>query len=168
LAPARVQMAKRMAPGARVLEGDLRGVLADNPRRFGLITGFDVLEHFPKEDLLPLLTLVAGAPKGGGRAIFQTPNGESPWVGAVGYGDFTHGWFFTPESLAQLLKKAGLTNFAARECGPQARGVKSLARLLFWQILKAGLLFLNLVKTGMAGSGIFTRVFLATARKPGP
>jgi SAM-dependent methyltransferase len=141
-------------------------MLADNPGHFGLITAFDFLEHFPKAEILPLLTLIAEALRGGARVIFQTPNGESPWVGTVGYGDFTHEWFFTPGSLAQLLKKAGLTAFIARECGPQVHGVKSFARLLFWQILKTVMLFWNLVETGMAGSGIFTRVFLATAVKP--
>ncbi len=166
LSQARVQAARQMAPRSRVCAGDAREILADNPGRFGLIAAFDFLEHFPKEDILPLLDIIAKALRRGGRVIFQTPNGESPWVGTVGYGDFTHEWFFTPGSLAQVLETAGLTGVAARECGPRAHGVKSLVRLLLWQILKASMLSWNLVETGMAGSGILTRVFLATAVKP--
>jgi SAM-dependent methyltransferase len=166
LNPARVRLAQRLAPRARVCAGDARGVLADNPGRFGLITAFDVLEHVPKQEILPLLDLAAKALSRGGRVIIQTPNGESPWMGTVGYGDFTHECFFTPASLAQLLNGAGLTGFAVRECGPLGLGVKSFVRLLLWQFLRAAMLSWNLVETGMAGSGICTRVFLATALKP--
>lgn len=165
LSPARVREARRVAPQARVMEGDLVEVLSDNPGHFELISGFDVLEHFSKAEIFPVLALVAEALRDGGRVIFQVPNGESPWGGAVGYGDFTHEWWFTPGSLTVLLEQVGLKDIATQECGPIITGWKSALRFVLWQFLRAGLLFYNLVETGRPGSGILTRVFLATAVK---
>jgi SAM-dependent methyltransferase len=164
ISPARVEQAHVAVPQARVIKGDLREVLAANPARFGLITGFDVIEHFPKEEVLPLLIQVARALRPGGRVIVQTPNGDSPWVGAVAFGDLTHEWIPTPKSLADLLGQAGLMSFAARECGPTVHGLKSTIRFLLWQMVRGLLIFSNLVEMGHRGSGIYSRVFLATAR----
>jgi 2-polyprenyl-3-methyl-5-hydroxy-6-metoxy-1,4-benzoquinol methylase len=160
---ARVEQARRLVPRARVILGDLREVTASSPAHFGLITGFDVLEHFPKEEVFPLLTEMARALSPGGRVLIQTPNGESPWVGSVFFGDFTHEWIPTPKSLADLMTQAGLVNFDARECGPTVHGLKSVVRFLLWHLLKGLLLIFNLVETGQRGSGIYSRVFIATA-----
>jgi SAM-dependent methyltransferase len=164
LSPVRVEQAQGAVPQARVIQGDLRKVLSANPARFGLITGFDVIEHFPKKEVLPLLILVAEALRPGGRVIVQTPNGDSPWVGAVAFGDFTHEWIPTPKSLGDLMGQVGLVDFVARESGPAVYGFKSAIRFLLWQGIRALLIFSNLVEMGHRGSGIFSRVFLATAR----
>jgi 2-polyprenyl-3-methyl-5-hydroxy-6-metoxy-1,4-benzoquinol methylase len=167
LSPARVDQAQAAVPQARVIQGDLREILSANPGRFGLITGFDVIEHFPKEEVLPLLILVAQALRRGGRVIVQTPNGDSPWLGAIAFGDFTHEWIPTPKSLAGLMGQAGLVDFVARECGPAVHGFKSAVRFLLWQVMRSLLIFFNLVEMGHRGSGIYSRVFVATAcREP--
>ena len=98
--------------------------------------------------------------------ILQTPNAESPLVGAVAYGDFTHEWFFTPASLADLLRLTGLTQYEARPSGPYAHGLKSALRHILWSGFKVGLALWNLTEVGHRGSGIYTRVFVATAVKP--
>jgi 2-polyprenyl-3-methyl-5-hydroxy-6-metoxy-1,4-benzoquinol methylase len=163
--PAQVQQARHEVPRAQIILGDLREVLAASPARFGLITGFDVIEHFPKEVVLPLLTQVAQALRPGGRVILQTPNGDSPWVGMVAYGDFTHEWIPTPKSLASLLGQVGLVGIAARECQPKVHGIKSAIRFLLWQMLRSFIMFSNLVEMGHRGSGIYSRVFLSTASR---
>lgn len=77
-----------------LIEGDAREVLRWHPQRFELITGFDVIEHFPKADLKKFFALVVQALTPGDRVIFQTPNAESLWLRTVAYGDLTHEWFF--------------------------------------------------------------------------
>jgi len=54
-----------------------------------------------------------------------------------------------------------------REAGPilQPR-VASSARWLLWKFLRIALFAWNLIETGSLGSGVFTRVFLASALKP--
>lgn len=160
-----VTLARQKCKVATVLHGNVQQVLAQYPGRFDLITGFDVLEHFRKEEILPLLFLVSNGLRHGGRVILQTPNGESPWIGAVGYSDFTHEWFYTPLGLSHLLAQVGLQRFEARPSGPIVHGIKSLARGMLWYLIHLLLVLWNISETGTKGSGIYTRVFIATALK---
>jgi SAM-dependent methyltransferase len=163
--PEKIPLARRLCPGARIFEGDLREFLAKNPDRYGLITALDVLEHFGKREIPPLLGLIKEALVPGGRVIIQTPNAASPLVGDVAYGDFTHEWFFTPASLSQVLSSAGLVQFEARPCGPYIHGLKSLVRALLWQMVSLSFTLLHLIECGGARTPINTRVFLGTAVK---
>ena len=165
LSPEQVALARRWCPRGTIICGDVRKVLAQNPDRFGLIAGFDLIEHFKKDELVPFLRLVAEALQSGGRVIFQTPNAESPWMGTVAYGDFTHEWFFTPGSLIDALRQVDLTGFEARSCGPYVHGIRSLARVLIWRGLSFFLLLWNLAETGSRSHGIYTRVFVVTGVK---
>lgn len=167
LSPEQVALAREHCPRARVVLGDARELLAANPGRFALITGFDFIEHFGKDELFPLLGLVAAALRPGGRLILQTPNAESPWGLMHRYHDLTHELAFDAHSLAHALRLAGLGEVEARECGPYVHGVKSLVRKVLWQGIRAGLAAWNLVETGSVGSGVYTRVFTVAARKPG-
>jgi SAM-dependent methyltransferase len=163
-----VSLARQFCPRATIIQDDLRRILAQNPGRFGLISGFDIIEHFSKDEVLPLLHLVAQALFAGGRIILQTPNAESPWVGNIAYGDFTHQWFFTPFSLATLLYQVGLKRFIARPCSPYVHGIKSFVRAVFWNLLNLTMTMINLIELGHKSSGIFTRVFVASAVKEIP
>lgn len=78
-----VAVARERCPGATILQGDMLETLAQYHDHFGLIAGLDIIEHFRKEEIFPLLQQIADALRPGGRVILQTPNGESPWFGAV-------------------------------------------------------------------------------------
>jgi 2-polyprenyl-3-methyl-5-hydroxy-6-metoxy-1,4-benzoquinol methylase len=165
IGPEQISLARRRCPRSRIIESDARETLAQNPGHFGLITAFDFIEHFKKEELLPLLTLVAQGLRAGGRVIIQTPNAGSPRVGEIAYGDLTHEWFFTPQSLKDLLGQVGLRQFAAKPCTPYVHGLTSFVRALLWQLLQLKATLEHLIETGNPGSGIYTRVFLGTAVK---
>lgn len=167
LSEEQLALARRSSPRAALVHGDARDVLAANPGRFALITGFDFIEHFGKDELFPLLRSVSAALRPGGRLVLQTPNAASPWGLMVRYGDLTHELAFEPHSLAYALRMAGFTDVETRECGPHPHGLKSLVRTVLWQGIRGALAFWNLVETGSAGGGVYTRVFTAAARKPG-
>jgi SAM-dependent methyltransferase len=166
LSPEQIARARHWCPGARIIEGDVREFLQENPEKFGLITGFDIIEHFGKDEILDLLSLIKGALKSGGRVIFRTPNAVSPWAGMVTYGDFTHEWFFNPGGLSNVLNLQGFTRFEARPCEPHIHGPKSLIRFCLWQVVKLGYALVNIIETGGGYSNIYTRIFLGTAVKP--
>ena len=159
-------LAKANCPRAKLVHGDARELLAQNPGRFELVTGFDFIEHFGKDELFPLLELIAAALRPGGRLVLQTPNAESPWGLMHRYHDLTHELAFDPHSLGHALRMAGFADVEARECGPYVHGVKSLVRSVLWQGIRGALAAWNLVETGSVGSGVYTRVFTAAARKP--
>lgn len=134
--------------------------------QFDLITAFDIIEHFAKDEVIVFLDELHRALKPGGRLIIQTLNADSPWFGSIRYGDFTHEIAFTPASLACLLSVSGFKEYEAHECRPFFHGIKSGMRVILWRVLRVVLLAWNLVETGSADSGIFTRVFIAKADKP--
>jgi len=160
-----VTLAKEWCSRAKIIHGDIREFLAQNTEIFGLIAGFDIIEHFRKDEILPLLSLISQALRPGGRLILQTPNAESPWMGSIAYLDFTHEWFFTPSSLSDMLRLVGLTGFQARATGPYVHGLKSFVRVVFWNLLRFVLTLWCLAETGSRGSGIYSRVFVATVVK---
>ncbi len=165
LSPEQVQLAYQWCPNATIIQGDIRPFLEQNPSHFSLVCGLDLIEHFPKDEILPFLELIYQALRPGGRLILQTPNAASPWVGSVSYSDFTHEWFFSPAGLERILAMAGFTAFQARESRPYVHGIKSMARFMLWQLIRNGLRLYDLIETGGNTGEIYTRVFVATVLK---
>ncbi len=146
-----------------VAEADVLDFLSRNPGRFDVVFGLDILEHLTKDEALDFLDRCREVLKPGGRLVLQTPNGESPWFGAVHHGDFTHEVVFTPGSLRAILEICGFENVEARECGPVAHGLLSALRTVAWSVVRLGRMAGSLVETGSPGSGVLTRVFLVSA-----
>ena len=131
-----------------------------------LIVTFDVMEHFIKDDLLCLVDAVHRGLRDGGRWIIHVPNGESPFVGSVLYGDLTHELAFTRESIAQLLLASGFSDVRCYEDAPVVHGLKSATRAVLWRVIRAGLRLYAATETGNAsGDSILTRNLVAVARK---
>lgn len=131
-----------------------------------IVIAFDVIEHFDKNELLPFVDEVLRVLKPGGRWIIHAPNGESPFVGAVRYGDVTHEQAFTRRSLPQLLLPSGFARVECYESGPVPHGMKSAVRWLLWMGIRLMLRAWIAVETGDATRQvILTRNLLALADK---
>jgi 2-polyprenyl-3-methyl-5-hydroxy-6-metoxy-1,4-benzoquinol methylase len=149
-----------------VEEGNVLQYLASRRNTFDLITAIDIIEHLGKDEALDFLDGIVAALKPGGRLILQTPNAESPWMGQIRYGDFTHEVVFTVSSLGKLMMLCGLQGIQGRETGPVFHGLMSTLRGITWQVIRVGLKIYNIAETGTGGSGVFTRVFLVSGTKP--
>ena len=165
ISPEQVKLARQVTPD--VDEANVLEWLEAHPVSLDLITGYDIVEHFHKDEVLRFLDACYAALKPGGRIILQTPNADSPWGTVDRYGDFTHEVGFNPNALSRLLSLVGFHDTDSRETGPVPIGysVKSTIRYLIWQTIRASLKFWNIAETGDAGSGVFTRVFLITGKK---
>ena len=166
LSPEQVPHARAAAPGANVIHGDALELLATSPGRFALISGFDFVEHFGKDEVFPLLDLLFAALRPGGVLLLQTPNAASPFGGMLRYGDLTHEIAFSPHSLAHALRMSGFEDVESRECTPRVHGPASAVRRVLWGAIRAGVAAWNLVETGSPQGGVYTRVFVAAARRP--
>jgi 2-polyprenyl-3-methyl-5-hydroxy-6-metoxy-1,4-benzoquinol methylase len=82
--------------------------LAASDQSYGLISMLDILEHFRRDELFPLLEAVSAHLAPGGRIIASVPNGESPEAARAIYADITHEIAFTPTSLGELFFCHGL------------------------------------------------------------
>lgn len=150
-----------------IREGDLLETLRNLPGHSqDVVIAFDVIEHFTKDELLPFVDEVLRVLKPGGRWLIHAPNGESPFVGAVRYGDMTHELAFTRVSLSQLLLSSGFLRVECSESAPIPTGLKSTVRWLLWRGIRLLLRVWGAAETGDLGrNAIFTRNFLAVVYK---
>jgi len=165
ISPDQVALSRQVTPN--VTQGNVIEFLEANSGQFDLITGFDIVEHFYKDEALRFLDAAYAALKPSGRLILQTPNAGVPWGAQPRYGDFTHEIGFNPNSLGRLLRMTGFSGNEARECDPPPYGLSlfSSIRFVLWQVIRLQLMAWNLIETGSAGDRVFTRVFLMTGIK---
>ena len=81
--------------------------LAGKENTFDIITANDVVEHLPKEKIIPFLRLVYAALKPGGSFLSKVPNMGNPFALTIRYKDFTHEVGFTDMSYYQVLYLSG-------------------------------------------------------------
>lgn len=150
-----------------IREGDLLETLRSlEDHSQDVVIAFDVIEHFTKTELLPFIDEVMRVLKPGGRWLIHAPNGESPFVGTIRYGDITHEQAFTRASLGQLLLSSGFSRLECRESGPVPAGIKSAVRWLLWRCICLFLRIWCAAETGDLGrDAIYTRNFFAIAYK---
>jgi len=163
ISPEQVSIAKRVTEN--VVENNALDFLESTEKRYDLIIGLDIIEHFTKDEAIRFLKASFKTLKAGGRSIIQTPNADSPWGGTIRYGDFTHEICFNPNALTNLLNLLGFQQIEAREGGPVIHGVVSFGRYVIWQLIRLFIKIWNLAETGSVGSNIYTRVFLISAVK---
>jgi 2-polyprenyl-3-methyl-5-hydroxy-6-metoxy-1,4-benzoquinol methylase len=98
---AQVEVARSL--GLDAFHAPVDEFLSRDEKSYGLIAMLDILEHFTREELYPLLEMVTARLAPGGRLIASVPNADSPQADRAIYADITHEIAFTPTSLSELL-----------------------------------------------------------------
>ena len=149
-----------------VTRGDAAAWLTDRRDAFDCVLALDVLEHLDNDTLVSLVHAARAALRPGGTLIVHAPNGLAP-LSPLRYADLTHVRAFTPGSLGQLFRTAGLVPRLYRETPPHGRGPAGVIRRVVW---KAGLRPLvrawMLAANGDAMGGIYTANIVAVAERP--
>jgi SAM-dependent methyltransferase len=149
------------ADGLRVEAEDVWKYLERTPNeRWDVVSAFDILEHFSKDDGFQLLREVRRVLKPGGTCFVKVPNAASPWGYEVTASDLTHEASYSPYSLMQLATIAGFNKCEVREVGPAPGSLASRARGAMWLALRSLYAALNVIETGSPGSGVYTRVMV--------
>lgn len=123
---------------------DMFDRLGRSGSRYNLLFMRDVLEHLEMPRVLHLVDLCFAALKPGGKVVIMTPNGESPLVGRVRYGDITHRNAFTQVSMAQLFRLAGFRQFSFKPFEPPM----SFPRKVAWMMTKAAFRWFIVAENG--------------------
>ena len=105
---------------------DTKEYLDANKNRYDLITFLDVIEHFPKNELIDLLISLKNSLKSEGKLIIQTPNMVTLFSAHHRYNDITHEFGLNEHSFRQLLIGSGFNRF-------EIKGFEEL-RCLNWQL----------------------------------
>jgi len=136
-------------PGVTIVTADLRDFLAQAPDgTYDVIIAFDVLEHFTRDELLPILTSIHRTLRPAGRLIAHVPNGEGTFGARSFFWDATHQTGWTRASAGQLSAAAGFTSCKAYEDTPAVHGAISLMRAVLWKVLRLWWRFALAVETG--------------------
>lgn len=131
-----------------------------------VVIAFDVIEHFTRSELLPFIDEVRRVLRKDGRWLIHAPNGESPFIGRIFHGDFTHEQAFTQNSLKQLLFASQFSSVQCFEDLPIAHGLKSGVRRVLWKAIRSVLRFCIVAETGDAATKhILSQNFLTVARR---
>ena len=86
---------------------DFEAFVATHANAYDFIVLAHVLEHLPKERMVPMLQGLRRLLRPGGRMLLMVPNAQSPTGPYWRYEDFTHHWLFTTGSLRYVLRAAG-------------------------------------------------------------
>lgn len=143
---------------------DIFDFLAANEKRIDVIIMRDVLEHFDKDRTYKLVSMIYNNLSENGSVILQVPNGQSPFVGKILYGDYTHHQAFTESSIHQLFKSAGFRQINIFEVTPVPKNVIGIMRLGMWKILRTLLKITQQIATGDS-SGYFSQNLIAVITK---
>ncbi len=123
-----VEACNRVLPGSTELTTDTTAFLEDHPGEFDLILMFHVLEHVPKDEVMPLLKALRRSLSEKGKLVVEVPNIAHPVMGAYQrYHDFTHTVGFTDQSLGFVLRNSGFRDVTVYGCRTPR---KNLARLV--------------------------------------
>ena len=110
-----------------VQHADVFEFLAGKSNTYAAISSSDVIEHIPKENVIPFLKLIYQALHPGGVLLLKLPNMSNPFSLDSRYRDFTHECGFTEESIYQVLSMAGFRTINV--CSSDVFGTSLTARL---------------------------------------
>lgn len=150
--------------GHNVKLDDVFNFLRNSSEKYHLIFAFDFIEHFSKDELLELISLIYTHLHNDGLFIIRTPNGQGLFPGQVIYGDLTHQTIFTPNSLTQIFTKIGFDNLRFIENAPIRKKLVGFLRASLWASIKVILNLVMLIEVG-GTQKIWTRDFYCVAKK---
>jgi SAM-dependent methyltransferase len=96
------------------LTADVVGFLSERPESLDCIVLLDVIEHLPRDLVIPTLSAIFNALKPGGSFVVKTGNLASLSGMFIRYIDFTHESGFTENSLRQVLRAVGFKEIDVR------------------------------------------------------
>lgn len=121
---------------------EIKSYLNNSESTYDVITGIDIIEHFSKDELIELLSLIKKSLKPNGIAIFRTPNNDAPYATVFSRGDFTHENYLNASSATQLMLSMGFTEIKVNASHMEVDGfLKEVLRKILWTcfLLKAKL-----------------------------
>jgi hypothetical protein len=125
----------------------------------------DVLEHLTRPEALDLLRLAAGRLTPGGYVLLSVPNAACPEFGLRRYGDITHEMAYTPGSVSQLMRLAGLGDVRVHELRPRVHGPLGLVRRLLWSFFRSVARLRLAVSTGRLTHRVLSMNLVVVARR---
>ena len=147
--------------GLRVVQCDIFEYLKrSSSQSWQVVSAFDILEHFPKDQGFLILKEVARILKPNGCCFVKIPNAHSPWGLGITANDLTHEAVYTSATITQMARLAGFPHSAVREIGPVPHSFTSAIRRSLWSLLRFSLQLADTIETGASRTPVYSRVML--------
>lgn len=166
MSPVDIQKAKSLVASASFQCGDAHPYLRKNRKKFDVILLKAVLEHIPKDEVVPFLRSIREGLKDGGWVIVDVPNMD--WIASYHerYMDFTHENGFTRESLGQVMRNVFAAVTVDKGKPVLSKGARGLLRDILRPVFLALVnLALRLVGEGASDIWWDCRSIIAVGRK---
>lgn len=150
--------------GLNAAAEDVFDHLRAHPSSYDVIIAIDLVEHFRRDELLDLFSLMRDSLRERGTVLIQTANGEGLFPGHIIYGDLTHQTIFNPSSMEQLMRLTAFANIRFAETAPLSNGLKGTVRSLLWSWLRFSLNFWRKIEAGKT-QAIWTENMIVSATK---
>lgn len=150
---------------------DLNEFVHNYKSYFDMIIMSHVLEHIPKDEIIPTLRKLKQVLKDEGIIFIMVPNAQGNTGAYWAYEDFTHTTLFTSGSIYFVLKKAGFEDikFVDIDCTEGLSKLKKLIRILLMKYYKFKIDFWNKVTASYfhePSPKIFSYEIKVMAKKP--
>ncbi len=151
---------------SEVVHSDLFNYLNKDDITYDCIIGIDIIEHFSKEELMKLLSLIKTKLKKSGKVIFRTPNGDAPFGSTYYYGDFTHEVVLNYFSAEQIMLTSGFNSVEILSSCVKVPGfLKNLIRSILWPFVKFACKIILFASGKSTSNLFFTPNLIITAIK---
>jgi len=115
---------------------------------YDVLLFLDVVEHFSRQDLIRMLKEAFRLLSPKGRIIIHVPNAEGIFGNRIRYADITHEQAFTVNSLSQVCRHVGFSEFEGFEDKPIVHNLTSLIRRTIWEMFTLPVRLLFAAETG--------------------
>lgn len=151
-------------------DGRDEGFIPSHEGLYDFVVMSHVVEHFPKDEIIPLLSRIKTLLKPRGGLIVMVPNAQSNTGAYWAYEDFTHYTMFTSGSLYYVLRAAGFGEvvFLDPDCLEGRKWYKKFFRKILLKLYRANYTFWNKVTgstTHIASPLIFSYEVKALGRR---
>jgi cyclopropane fatty-acyl-phospholipid synthase-like methyltransferase len=109
ISPEQVEYCKQNVTDQVFLTDNLVQFIGQRHGYWNCIAMLDVIEHLPRQDVIPILAAIHSALSDGGVILIQTGNMASLTGPYLRYIDFTHESGFTENSMRQILRAVGFS-----------------------------------------------------------
>lgn len=160
-----IEYAKKNYNLTNVFQADALAYLESHEEKYDVVILMDVLEHLELDYAVRLLRKVNESLQQNGKLIIQVPNGLSP-LKPIFYSDVTHVRAFSVNSMSQILRMAGFSQFKHAALPPLVHGIKSFVQRVLWTLLINPLVYTFVTLShGNPAGGVYSSNLLTVGYK---
>ena len=160
-----IEYARKNYKLTNVFKADALEYLKNHVEKYDVVILMDVLEHLDLAYAIGLLSAIRESLAPTGKLVIQVPNGLSPMT-PIFYGDVTHVRPFSVNSMSQILRMAGFTQFKNASVPPMVYNLKSAIHWFLWKVVVNPVVYVFLMMShGSAVGGVYSSNLLTVAYK---